>query len=75
MTTSPRISIIGKAHPDHPEYVRTDALNRADQAAAECACDNEHRKLRVAFRELADELDAGGDHGVADQVRARLWRQ
>lgn len=66
---------LGRIGPAHPEYVRTDALNRADRAAAECACDSEHRKLRVAFRELADELDASGDHGFAEQVRSRLWRQ
>lgn len=66
---------IGKPGPAHPSRMRTDTLNRADRAAAECACGSEHRKLRVAFRELADELDANGDHGFADQVRARLWRQ
>lgn len=73
MTTSPRISIIGPAHPDHPRYVPTTALTNAAAVAAECACGG--RNLRLSIREAVEELEHADHHGCAEIVRKTLWKQ
>lgn len=64
---------IGKIGPAHKDYVRTDALNRADRAAAECACGG--RNLRLSIREAVEELEHADHHGCAEIVRKTLWKQ